>query len=303
MTENENLETFEQYKGAGVYADLMLDRTFKKAFSPDGAESKKCLIAFLNAILGKKLKSPIKDVSSRDKEIVNESNQGKTTVFDLYCVDQLNRHFVIEVQIANLHNIVNRAIYYAAQVVTSLSKKGKAFTYEIHPIFTIVLMEFSFFPDEKIMRFAQLREPDGTPVSDTLQFVFVELPKFKKKLNQLESTLDKGFYALKNIKKLKEMPKAYLGSEFEYLFKTSKLSNLSPKDLLMIDEAMMAKWDELAARKAAKEDGFAEGHAEGHAEGLAEGFRTLAKGFRDEGIPLNIIAKQTGLSIEEIKAL
>ena len=43
-------KTYEEFKGAGVYADLLLDRTFKKAFNPD-TQNKVCLMALLNAIL------------------------------------------------------------------------------------------------------------------------------------------------------------------------------------------------------------------------------------------------------------
>ena len=42
---------------------------------------------------------------------------------------------------------------------------------------------------------------------------------------------------------------------------------------------------------------------EGKAEGIAETKTKMAKGFRDAGIPLDIISKQTGFSIDEIKAL
>ena len=45
------------------------------------------------------------------------------------------------------------------------------------------------------------------------------------------------------------------------------------------------------------------GRAEGKAEGIAETKAKMAKGFRDAGIPLDIISKQTGFSIDEIKAL
>ena len=39
------------------------------------------------------------------------------------------------------------------------------------------------------------------------------------------------------------------------------------------------------------------------AKGAASKAREIAKGFRDAGFPLDAIAKQTGLSEEEIKAL
>ncbi len=42
-------------------------------------------------------------------------------------------------------------------------------------------------------------------------------------------------------------------------------------------------------------------------EGLADGelskAREMAKGLRDDGVPLNIIAKRSGLTEEEIKVL
>ena len=59
-----------------------------------------------------------------------------------------------------------------------------------------------------------------------------------------------------------------------------------------------------------KEEGRAEGKAEGRAEGKAEAKAeaqkekmAMVKGFRDAGVPLDIISKQTGFTIEEIKAL
>ena len=41
----------------------------------------------------------------------------------------------------------------------------------------------------------------------------------------------------------------------------------------------------------------------GRAEGIAETKANMAKGFRDAGVPLEIISKQTGFTVEEIKAL
>ena len=46
-----------------------------------------------------------------------------------------------------------------------------------------------------------------------------------------------------------------------------------------------------------------EGRAEGVAEGIAKAKADMAKGFRNAGISLEIISKQTGFTIEEIKAL
>lgn len=63
-----------------------------------------------------------------------------------------------------------------------------------------------------------------------------------------------------------------------------------------------------------KEEGRAEGRAEGRVEGKAEGIaeanakalaekKAMAKGLRDDGVPVEIISKRTGFTIEEIQAL
>lgn len=44
-------------------------------------------------------------------------------------------------------------------------------------------------------------------------------------------------------------------------------------------------------------------YKKGRKEGRAEANRELAKGFRDDGFPVEAIAKRTGLTSEEIRAL
>ena len=51
-----------------------------------------------------------------------------------------------------------------------------------------------------------------------------------------------------------------------------------------------------------KEEGRAEGRAEANAKALAEK-KTMAKGLREDGVPVEIISKRTGFTIEEIQAL
>ena len=56
-----------------------------------------------------------------------------------------------------------------------------------------------------------------------------------------------------------------------------------------------------------REQGLKQGRTEGEASGLAKGAsqkqREIAKNFKDSGVPLDLIAKNTGLSVEEIEGL
>ena len=46
-----------------------------------------------------------------------------------------------------------------------------------------------------------------------------------------------------------------------------------------------------------------EGHRQGLAEGAAQERREIAKNLKQSDIPIDVIAKNTGLSVEEVKKL
>ena len=282
--------TYEEYRGAGVFADLLTDRTFKKAFNPD-TKNKVCLIALLNAVLEGEIASPIVDVQSRNKEFNDGSNENRTTVFDLYCIDSAQRRFIIEVQLLMQENIVNRAIYYASQTIIAQGVRGKQYNYELNPVVTVVFMEFNVFADDRYIRRAKLREINGASVSNILSFAFVELPKFNKPLDQLETTLDKGLYVLKNIKNMTQMPKLYANTAFELLFSTAYLAKLSKEEQKMIDEAQKAKWDEYAINKAAIDRG----------QNMAK--REMAKKMLLKNKPIEEIVEFTDLPESDVLAI
>lgn len=326
MEFEEKEKTFENYRGAGVYADLLLDRTFKKAFDPD-SPNKVCLIELLNAVLEGEIDSPITEVHSRDKELSNGSNDNRATIFDLYCIDSVGRRFIVEVQLARQENIVNRAIYYAAQAVVAQGEKGRGYLYGLDPVITVVLMDFETFGDGQYVHRAKLRERDCSDLSGTLTFAFVELPKFKKTLEELETSLDRGLYALRHIKNLRRMPAFYTGTAFERLFSVAELAKLTKEEQKMIDEAQKAKWDAEAIRDYAIKSGRKEGLEQGFKEGIKKGIkkgvekglekgvkkgilegenrkaREMAKSLLEQGVSIEIIAKASKLSADEIRQL
>ena len=63
------------------------------------------------------------------------------------------------------------------------------------------------------------------------------------------------------------------------------------------EKALAAKYEEGIG------SGFEKGRDEGIGIGMERERREMAKGFRDAGISLELIARQTGLSEEEIRKL
>jgi predicted transposase/invertase (TIGR01784 family) len=156
-------------------------------------------------------------------------------------------------------------------------------------------MEFKVFADDRYIRRAKLREVNGASVSDTLNFAFVELPKFNKPLDELETTLDKALYALKNMKNMTQMPKQYANTVFELLFSTAKLAKLSKEEQIMIDEAQKAKWDNYAIHKAAVDSGLRQGR-------ILKA-RKIAKKMLLKNMPIEEIIDYTELSEADVLAI
>ena len=49
--------------------------------------------------------------------------------------------------------------------------------------------------------------------------------------------------------------------------------------------------------------GYDDGKEDGKAEGLREGKISIAKNFLKDGIPIEVVSKNTGLSVEELEKL
>ena len=106
---------------------------------------------------------------------------------------------------------------------------------------------------------------------------------------------------------------------FERMKEIASLSNLSEDQMIAYHRSMMEdyayydtinttfKKGEAKGHKEGREEGIAEGIAKGRKEGIAEGEvkgRTeMARKLKEEGFDSAIIAKCSGLSLEEIEAL
>ena len=72
------------------------------------------------------------------------------------------------------------------------------------------------------------------------------------------------------------------------------------------DKFGLAYDNELMQKKminTARNWGYDDGKADGKVEGLEEGKKTVAKNFLKDGMPIEVVSKNTGLSIEELEKL
>lgn len=83
------------------------------------------------------------------------------------------------------------------------------------------------------------------------------------------------------------------------LVDVATLQNISWDELAEYQRSQKRMWDHNATLMTAKEDGIAEGIEKGREEGIMD----VALNMKKLGFDIDIIAKATGLSVEEIEKL
>ena len=91
----------------GRYINPFTDWGFKRLFGQEF--SKDLLINFLNDLFEGEFQ--IKDVTFKDKEQPGDTNDLRGCIFDIYCVTDDDKHFIVEMQNRWVPFFVNRFIY------------------------------------------------------------------------------------------------------------------------------------------------------------------------------------------------
>ena len=121
------------------------------------------------------------------------------------------------------------------------------------------------------------------------------MPLFKKKEEECTTFLDCWIYNLKHMETLEKMPFEAQHKIFKRLAEIADSKSLTKEEQEKYDNSMMVMWDNYAVCKHAEE--------KGREKGMEKGRKEIALNLLTYNTPIDVIAKSTGLSIEEIKKL
>jgi predicted transposase/invertase (TIGR01784 family) len=281
------------------FADVKNDIAFRKIF---GNEQKTApLISFLNASLELEGDHQVVSVSIANPYQFPRIAGEKATILDVRATDQSGRKFVVEMQVADKTGFDKRVQYYISRDYSMQIDEGEDYPL-LHPAYFIGILDFPFGTDADYhTRHLILNKVTNEHLLKDIQFSFIELPKFIKEMNELESPIDKWTYFIKHSEELHVIPD--FANEDEGLktaFIEADKYQWSKEELKAYDNVGIKEQDErgekeLVAQKA-KEEGRAEGRAEGRVEGKAEG-----KGEKEAETVIKLHLK--GKSDEEIADL
>ncbi len=285
-----------------IFINPKTDFAFKKIFGSE--QSKGILISFLNGILY------AGDSIIQDLTILNPYQAPKILGVKESYLDvkaQLNNgHWVIiEMQVLNVAGFEKRVLYNATKTYSSQLKKGDKYSV-LNPVIALTITDFEMFEDGElpISRFV-LKEKNSLvdyPISD-LELVFVELPKFKTPLSDLDTLTDKWIYFLQNARDLTVVPET-MGAvtEIQQAFDIANQAGLTPEELDEFEHQWIYIQDQQGAITYAEEKGMEKGMEKGREEGGKDMQRSIAQKLLPT-IDDDSISQITGLSLEAVRSL
>ena len=296
------------------YVNIMLDRGFKAVFG-----NKQVAIDFINATLQGERK--VKDLTYLDKEIIPESLDQRTIIFDCLCEDTDGTKFILEMQNCPQRYFFNRGFYYICRMISRQGEIGSEWKYELLPVYGIYLLNFSL-PDFPTWRtdIVLANEVTGKSFGEIkLKQVYISFELFNLQKEECITPLENMIYILKNMNIFDVSPFKEENEAYRRLLDVANVNAMTPHERAVYDENLKNYRDwrcttEYAIEKANEkglkqgmEKGMKEGLERGMKEGMKEGQQLanhqIAKTMKQKGYDLKEISECTGLSPEEIEKL
>jgi len=251
------------------YIDPFTDFGFKKLFGEEC--NKDLLLDFLNELLHKE-EGSIVSLSYLKTERPGISEASRKAVFDLYCENEKGEKFIVELQKTKQEYFKDRTLYYSTFAITEQAIIGD-WNFNLKDVYVVAILDFVFEEDQnerdKYRYDVMLTDTDTHRIFyDKLKFVYLEMPKFTKEVDELETHFEKWMYVLKNLKRLDNIPDKLRERIFERIFSVAEIAKLTPTEYRAYVDNLNSYRDLKNSLDYAEAKGRAEGRAEGEQERL-----------------------------------
>ena len=272
------------------YADLLNDEVFKLVF---GRESTKdVMIEFLNQVI---LDRRILDLEFIDKEMHPVERDAKGTVYDMFCKTDDGSRIIVEVQRRKQPFYPERALYYSTFQIQRQVEAGAEY-YDFLPVYVVSILDFVMDddPQSNAVRTAYRLYEDNSHklLTDRVTFIFIELPKFTKTVEELDGNILEGMYfCFKNMPELESRPEVLDHHVFTKIFDVTELYNMDQDTRDKVLDNMTTERDLKNQMIYARE------------EGREEGIALAIKNMAESGLNAEQIAEIMKMSVADVQAM
>jgi len=281
-----------------------VDFAFKKLFGSE--ENKDLLISLINSIISEQ--EQIEEIELKTPYNLADYRAGKLSILDIKAKSIQGVWFNVEMQISEDYNFDKRAIYYWAKLVTEQLSEGMMFK-ELKKTISINIMDFNFIPNREEMHNCYKIINTATGKDDKLHNIFelhyIELRKFKKTYQEINSVLDRWSSFLTKADKLNknDIPEQ-LKIDKDIVKAISAVDRMFDEEERAIYETRMQSLADVESKIAsAEEKGMEKGRQAGIQEGRQEAIKTIAIKMIAAGADVHTIIQTTGLLQATIEQL
>ncbi|MEL6555408.1 MAG: Rpn family recombination-promoting nuclease/putative transposase [Cyanobacteria bacterium J06621_11] len=296
---------FSRLRTSDRYINPLTDFGFKRLF---GSETNKALlIDFLNVVLPEE--HTISNLSFRNSENVGNTELDRKAIFDIYCQSKSGERFIVEIQKVKQNFFKDQSVYYSTFPIQEQAEKGKYWNYKLSPVYIVGVLDFVFDDhkdDDTILHTIELKDQKCEVFYDKLNFIYIELPKFTKTVDELEDQFDKWLFLLKHLPDLTAPPDVLKEDTFERLFEVAEIAKFSVVEQNAYENSLKYYRDSNNVVDTSRQEGFSEGREEGFEEGqrvatIGLVVRQLEKRFSE--LPSDVRVAVGALSVRSLECL
>lgn len=228
------------YNDSERFISILSDYGFKATFGneTDTTFLKKALQALIESPV------PITNVEFVKNDMSAITIDSRGGIYDIACIDADNNHFIVEMQLSEYPEFIQRMKFYALHRFNTLVKKGKYKFENLPKIYCIGILAVDIFSQiEDYHNVATLRNAKNYIIDDQMTFVTVELSKFTKQLANIQTDLDKLIYTMKTLHTVTEttqFPQFWNEEWLEKAIKEVDTRAMSPEQKLAYEMAISA---------------------------------------------------------------
>ena len=224
------------------FVDIKNDVAFRKIFGNENR--KEVLISFLNAVLLLQENHKIVNVDILTPYQLPDLKGGKVTIVDVKAKDQNDKTFIVEMQVAEVDGFDKRVLYYASKSYSAQIERGDQYE-NLNPTYFIGILDFEVTKNPSyINRHKIIDMVTNENYIKDIEFNFIELPKFNKKENELESVIDQWVYFIKNAENLDVIPQNLKDEGLKFAYQDADKHNWSKAELEAYDYVLMREQDD-----------------------------------------------------------
>jgi predicted transposase/invertase (TIGR01784 family) len=279
------------YNENGRFISILSDYGFKATFGNEADTTflKKALQALIDSPV------PIKSVEFVKNDISAITIDSRSGIYDVACVDENDNHFIVEMQLSEYPEFIQRMKFYALHRFNTLVKKGEYKFENLPKIYCIGILAKSIFSQiADYHNIAILRNAKNETIDDQMTFVTVELDKFRKQENEVITDLDKLIYTMQNLHKITEI------SQFPTFWNEDWLK----KAISEVDTRNMTTEQKLAYEMAISANALAVKNESKKIKEAEQRVKTeMVKKSLQKGIDIETVSELADVSVDFVKSV